>query len=256
MAGFVSRVTRRTIGLLLRRLGRRRLAATSAVGREVVRQWEQWPDAKAAQHEMLEFGNEFYAALGRVATRAEGGRHPKHRLIDYHRFFIDHIRDGESVLDVGCHAGALTRDLATATSGPVVGIESNPDRFHEAETEHGPSNLRYVLADATAWEAGRPFDVIVLSNVLEHIVDRVGFLHALVTSCGPKRVLVRVPMFERDWTVPLKRELGIESRLDSTHRIEHTERELRDEMEKAGLRIDELRVRFGEFLVVCIPEAA
>ena len=30
------------------------------------------------------------------------GIHPKHRLTNYHNFFIDRINDGEVVLDVGC----------------------------------------------------------------------------------------------------------------------------------------------------------
>jgi hypothetical protein len=53
----------------------------------------------------------------------------------------------------------------------------------------------------------------------------------------PNKFLIRVPMFEREWLVPYKRELGIEWRLDLTHRIEYTEGELRDELLNAGMNI-------------------
>jgi hypothetical protein len=57
-------------------------------------------------------------------------------------------------------------------------------------------------------------------------------------------------MYERDWRVPLKKELGIDYRLDSTHFIEYTEIEFREEIHRAGYKIDKFVVNWGEFWAV------
>ena len=48
--------------------------------------------------------------------------HPKHRLMNYHQFFLDHIRPTDRVLDIGCGNGALAYDLAGKTAH-VTGID-------------------------------------------------------------------------------------------------------------------------------------
>jgi hypothetical protein len=60
-------------------------------------------------------------------------------------------------------------------------------------------------------------------------------------------------MFEREWPVPYKKELGVEWRLDPTHEIEYTQKELQDELFEAGLGISSLDIRWGEFYVVAVP---
>lgn len=61
-----------------------------------------------------------------------------------------------------------------------------------------------------------------------------------------RRALIRVPLFERDWRVPLKRQLGVEWRLDPTHETEYTLESFRAEMDEAGLRVTEQMLRWGE----------
>ena len=247
---------RRLLALPLRMLGKRRLTLMGWVGREVLRQWEQWPDAGAALREALRFHNSLYVTLGRLGVRAEGGVHPKHRLIRYHKFFLDRIGPADSVLDVGCNEGVLTRALAAATSGRVVGLERDARLIERAQKVETPANVSYVCADATEWRPDEPFEVVVLSNVLEHLDDRPRFLHRLATSVRPRRILIRVPMCERDWLVPMKREMGVDYMLDPGHKTEYTRAELSGEISAAGLRVEELEIRFGEFLCACAPAGA
>ena len=244
---------RRSLGLLLRLLGRRRLTLTGWVAREVLRQWEQWPDAKAALREALSFHNKLYVTLSNLGIRVEGGLHPKHRLTRYHRFFLDRIGPRDSVLDVGCHEGALTRDLAKVTKGRVLGIECDPRIVERAQKVETPANVSYVCADATAWRPDRPFDVVVLSNLLEHLDQRTAFLKKILAAARPRKVLIRVPMRERDWLVPMKQEMGVDFMLDSGHKTEYAKEEFLDEIAAAGLRVEELKIRFGEFLCACVP---
>ncbi len=72
------------------------------------------------------------------------------------------------------------------------------------------------------------------------------FLRGIVETMRPSRLLLRVPVFERDWRVPLKQELGIDYRLDSTHYTEYTLESFSSELEEAGLRVTHQEVRWGE----------
>jgi hypothetical protein len=98
-----------------------------------------------------------------------------------------------------------------------------------------------------------PFDVVVLSNILEHLPERVHFLKEVLESASVSRMLIRVPLFERDWRVPLKQELGVEWRLDPSHETEYTPESFTEEMGAAGLRIAHQEVRWGEIWAEVLP---
>jgi len=87
--------------------------------------------------------------------------------------------------------------------------------------------------------------------VLEHLDQRVEFLRRVRERIAPRRLLVRVPLFERDWRVPLKAELGVDHRLDPTHYTEYREGEFRDEIARGGFEVVEAEVRWGEIWAVC-----
>jgi trans-aconitate methyltransferase len=149
------------------------------------------------------------------------------------------------VLDVGCGLGAVAFDLATA--GAIVdGIDLNPDNIAEAKKRFTHPNLRFSVQDAMTVEPERDYDVVMLSNVLEHLHGRPEILRKLQKLSGAKRLLVRVPTFERDWRVPLKKELGVEWRLDLDHKTEYTVEEFLKDVSAAGLSIAHLDVRWGE----------
>ena len=97
------------------------------------------------------------------------------------------------------------------------------------------------------------FSVIILSNVLEHLPERPSFLRQLYQNTKPDRLLIRVPLFERDWRVPLKRELGVEWRLDPTHETEYTIESFAQEMAEAQLQITYQEVRWGEIWAEVVP---
>ena len=180
-----------------------------------------------------------------------GGLHVKHRLTAYHDFFLARVASGERVLDIGCGHGALAGDLA-GLGAVVTGVDRDQAAIREARSRYARTGARFVAADASRLPPG-PFDVVILSNVLEHLDDRVAFLKAVVASSGAARVLVRVPLFERDWRVPLKRELGVDFRLDPTHRVEHTLQDFDTEIADAGLLVEDRQVRWGEIWAVCRP---
>jgi 2-polyprenyl-3-methyl-5-hydroxy-6-metoxy-1,4-benzoquinol methylase len=177
----------------------------------------------------------------------ERGLHPKHRLTHYHDFFLDNIRPTDTVLDIGCGLGFLACDAA-AKASQVVGIDMD-QTYHRYAREHcHRPNVEFILGDATHYDFKKDFDVVILSNVLEHIQDRIGMLRRLAPLAPT--LLIRVPMIDRDWIVLLKKELGIDYRLDPTHVIEYTEHQFRREIAAAGLSIEKLEIRFGELYTI------
>ncbi|MBA7469900.1 Ubiquinone biosynthesis O-methyltransferase, mitochondrial [subsurface metagenome] len=177
----------------------------------------------------------------------EDALHPKHRIMNYHKFFVDNVSENDTVLDIGCGNGALTYDVAKKAK-KVVGIDLNERNIEIARNRFSLENIEYIHGDAVTSLRDERFDVIILSNVLEHIPKRVEFLICLKKRAS--KFLIRVPMFNRSWIDVYKKELGLEYRLDKTHFIEYTFETFNEEMAKAGLTVLGYSIQFGEIWTV------
>lgn len=195
-----------------------------------------------------------YPLQGQKAIEYDGGTHTKHRHMRYHDFFVTRVRPGERVLEVGCGIGALAYDVAEKAGAFLVGIDLSADNIAQARQRYAHPRVEYRVGDALRELPDGPFDVVILSNILEHLSERPAFLQRVQRVARPSRILIRVPMFERDWRVPLKRELGVEWRLHSDHEIEYTMQSFTEEMAAAGLRITCHEIRWGEIWAETIPE--
>lgn len=198
----------------------------------------------------LHLHNWSYRLAGQYSQFLEPDRlHPKHRLMRYHEWFTARVKPHWQVLDIGCGNGALAYDLKGCCA-VVVGIDMNLSNLEIAQSRFSRKGITYLYGDATQWEFAEKFDAIVLSNVLEHIEDRVRFLKAIYSHQDPAHppvLLLRVPMLTRDWITLYKREQGVEWRLDPTHFTEYTLESLLKELQDAGLRIESYDIQFGEF---------
>jgi 2-polyprenyl-3-methyl-5-hydroxy-6-metoxy-1,4-benzoquinol methylase len=195
---------------------------------------------------MLELDAALQRRIDVLAIDLDDGTHAKHRLTSYHDFFVERVRPGERVLDIGSGKGELAHDLAVRAGARVTGLDFNPGRVEFARRRFRADGLEFVEGDALGWDPPHPFDIVVLSNVLEHIAPRVELLRRLRERAQPRRFLIRVPSRERDWLVPLREELGLDWFGDPTHETEYTEAQLRAELHEAGLEIDDLDQRWGE----------
>jgi len=106
--------------------------------------------------------------------------------------------------------------------------------------------LKLIQGDILKDMPESPFDIIVMSNVLEHIEDRIGFMRKVQEKYKPNRWLIRVPLYERDWRVPLMDEIGVDSRLDGTHYIEYSRENFIEELNQVGLTPVFMDIRWGE----------
>ena len=183
--------------------------------------------------------------IDRHVIRIEDGLHPKHRLMEYHNFFTKRIGKDDRVLDVGCGIGAVSHSMAR-TGAKVTGIDIDGETISTARKRYKCEGLDFVAGDAIQGVPVGEYNTVVLSNVLEHIEKRPEFLKSILEKIKPMRILIRVPMLNRDWMVLLKKELGLAHYSDVTHFTEYTEESFREEMKMAGLNIVHLEIKWGE----------
>lgn len=80
------------------------------------------PDTRRGVKDLLISYDDAYHAVDHAAIRYDGGIHVKHRLTHYHDFFVERVRAGDRVLDIGSGKGELASDLVTISGATVVGL--------------------------------------------------------------------------------------------------------------------------------------
>lgn len=191
-----------------------------------------------------------YRVVGFLSQKVEeSGIHPKHRLMNYHKFFVDNVDKDDVVLDVGCGNGALSYDVAKKAK-KVVGIDLNEKNISFAKERYSKENIQYICGDVLKDLPNEKFDVIIMSNVLEHIENRVEFLGRMREKAA--KFLIRVPMINRDWITLYKKEMGMDYRLDKGHFVEYTLESFEEELRRAGLKNKDYSVQFGEIWAVIV----
>ena len=245
---------RRVAGGIGRRVPLRpfRVLFPYALWRPLFRLWlgtvRAQPDRERAMRQLLQLYDDAYHGVDLGAIDYDQGVHAKHRLTRYHDFFVERIHEGERVLDVGCGKGELAYDVAERAKAQVVAVDSSPWMLELAQERSHP-NVTFVQADAVDFTPDEPVDVAILSNVLEHIEPRVELLRALRERADARRLLIRVPTLERDWTVPLRQEVGLPHFSDPEHKLEYDPQLLRDELAEAGWQMGEPQLNWGEIWV-------
>jgi SAM-dependent methyltransferase len=246
---------RRITGAIGRRVPLRplRLLFPYAVWRALFRLWlgtvRAQGDKRRAMRQLLQVYQDAYEGVDLGAIDYDQGVHAKHRLTRYHEFFLDRVHEGERVLDVGSGKGELAYELAERAGATVVAVDASPWMLEFARERFVHPRVTYVQADAVEYVPEEPVDVAVLSNVLEHIAARVELLRSLRERAGARRLLIRVPVLERDWTVPLREEVGLQHFSDPEHKIEYDPELLRDELRSAGWKMGEPQLVWGEIWV-------
>lgn len=191
----------------------------------------------------IKLHNYFYHKISKLAIKLNDNIHPKHRIMNYHQYFLNNIEKNSNVLDIGCGFGITPYKIAEKAK-KVVAIDINKYNIERAKKTYVRNNIIYINTDATKYNFKDNFDYIILSNVLEHIKNRNDFLKKIKKLT--KYMLIRVPMITRGWLPLYKKELGMEYRLDSSHYIEYSVDSFMKEMKDAGLKIISYSIQFGE----------
>ncbi len=182
-----------------------------------------------------------------------GEEHPKYKIINYEKFFLENVSPKDKLLEVGCFKGNLSYALS-CKARRVVGIELDREKFLQAKARYQNNNLCFIWGDVTKFKFKEKFDTVILSNVLEHIDERIEFLLKLRKISD--KIILRVPLITRDWLSYYKMKQGFEYRLDSAHYLEYTEEGIEEELKKGGWKPYSSKVKFGEYFGVFVKKTS
>jgi SAM-dependent methyltransferase len=146
---------------------------------------------------MNEVQSEQYLWYGRIPVELHGHR----KKVD---FFVRELekfrasrgcrRDQISILEIGCSNGRNV-SLPLAERGyDVTGVDLHEPSIAWANANNSFPNARFICQDAAVFHSERTFDVIVLSDILEHVDEPEQLLaltHQLLGENG--MVLVCIP---------------------------------------------------------------
>jgi SAM-dependent methyltransferase len=155
------------------------------------------------------------------------------------------LKDGDTVLDVGCNTGYVGRAAKERLRVVFDGIERDPAAAARARETYREI-LPVDLASGPPWpDVGGRYDAVLALDVLEHLPEPLPALRALAGLLAPGgRLVVSVPNVVH-WTVRLGVLLGrfdyVETGiLDRTHLRFFTRKTLLAACAAAGLSVQEI----------------
>jgi 2-polyprenyl-3-methyl-5-hydroxy-6-metoxy-1,4-benzoquinol methylase len=162
---------------------------------------------------------------------------------------LESLPKGLRVLDVGCGSGVHGAELKRIHNHRVTGVDISPVSIAKARTRLEAAYVADVTKpEAYPFEAG--FDVIVFSDILEHLYDPVAVLSDHVKLLKPGgHVLVSLPNVAI-WNVRLELLFGRfryqdTGTLDRTHIRFFNRRSYFELLEACGLQVEHRRITPG-----------
>jgi ubiquinone/menaquinone biosynthesis C-methylase UbiE len=129
-------------------------------------------------------------ARKRDAWRSWGGAYHR-RLGQVYRYLVS---PGQRILEIGCGDGSL---LAALQPAQGVGVDFSPEMLRRARERH--PELDFIQADAHDLSAVEgPFDVIILSDLVNELWDVQAALEQIGRLCHPRTRLV-LNLYSRIW---------------------------------------------------------
>lgn len=107
-------------------------------------------------------------------------------------YFLDALKPGDSVLDIGCGPGSITIDLAQKV-GSVIGVDQSEAAVTAASklaSDRGADNVEFRIGDVMDLDfPDDSFDVVHAHQVLQHLSDPVGALKEMARVCKPGGII-------------------------------------------------------------------
>ena len=181
----------------------------------------------------------FFQQLARVEDRHFWFQARNHLIFKMSRQLVSALAPGYRVLEVGCGTGNALRILRQACpDGMVVGLELWFDGLRFAQRRSaGP----LVQGDVRHCPFGKPFDLIGMFDVLEHVPEDLETLCALREALTPGgRLMLTVPAHQYLW-----------SYFDQAahHCRRYSSQEIRDRLVQAGFQVEFL----SQFMTCIFP---
>jgi SAM-dependent methyltransferase len=170
----------------------------------------------------------FFQQLAQVEDRHFWFRARNRLISSIVRQLTSRLKPGYLVLEVGCGTGNVLRALRQACpDGKVVGLELWFDGLRFAQ-QRSPGPL--VQGDVRNCPFGRPFDLIGMFDVLEHIPQELETLTALREALAPEGILML--------TVPAHQYLWSYFDEAAHHCRRYSSRDIRARLTEAGFEVE------------------
>jgi SAM-dependent methyltransferase len=155
------------------------------------------------------------------------------------------------VLDVGCGTGSMTVEINKDLGNEVVGVEPDSARANLAK-ERG-LNVVLGVADPGFFQSSGKFDVIVFSDVLEHLPSPAETIELAAQALAPNgRILASIPNVAH-WTVRVRLLFGKfdyaqSGIMDATHLRWFTAKTVKELFERCGLEVVSMQWSAGTWM--------
>ncbi|TFG05759.1 MAG: methyltransferase domain-containing protein [Promethearchaeota archaeon] len=104
------------------------------------------------------------------------------------------VKDGETILDIGCGTGHLTIEIAKRTpSGSLIGIDINPHMIAKAkENLHkcNMTNIQFITTEILRYHPNMQFDAIFSNSALHWVQETRQLYHKIYALLRPGGRLV------------------------------------------------------------------
>lgn len=155
------------------------------------------------------------------------------------------------VLDIGCGTGGITMVVNAGKRNSVVAIEPDEHRAHLARNRGLDVHQRFF--DEAFVEEQAPFDVVMLSDVLEHLADPTAMLKLVARALKPGGLMLLSVPNVAHWTVRASLLIGrFEYKsagiMDATHLRWFTTKSLCRLIEAAGFEVQSVGHSAGAWM--------
>lgn len=110
-------------------------------------------------------------------------------------YFLDRVRPGQRILDIGCGPGSITLDLAALVGeeGRVTGVDFSAEAIAAARlaaADRGDVVTEFLVGDVFELDLEpASFDVVHAHQVMQHLTDPVAALEAMARFVKPGGIL-------------------------------------------------------------------
>ncbi len=196
----------------------------------------------------LDLGSAVAVRLTKITGKSKEPIHPKHFLTKK-PWFTKFIERKDIVLDLGCGNGQNTIKAAKVAKR-VIGVDIDGNLLKLAKKSVDRLSIKNIKFEKSDVEKkinfkNNSFNKIIFLDVLEHLNNRDQILKGIKRILKPHGMLfLCVPNSQTSWK-KLQRSVGICSYIDSDHKIEYSEDEIRLLLKKYRFEIKHFS--YGKF---------
>ncbi|TNF32561.1 MAG: class I SAM-dependent methyltransferase [Gammaproteobacteria bacterium] len=91
-----------------------------------------------------------------------------------------------TLLDMGCHSGFFSLDMADRGAGHVTGVELRKENLQQArflQAHYQLPNIDFIHSDVMEWQPQHPFTVVMNLGLLYHVIDPICLVRKTYEWC-------------------------------------------------------------------------